>query len=175
MIKNFLNPKGHQNPFSCSIVTANLLKGVDLAYWWGCIGKCLRLQPAQQACFIPLHISSKEVFLFSNTKEAQTNIKPVNSYYQETKSLSSICPVARQAVGPTPKHPLPRCDSQWLASLAQISLDQPRITNKMRGAFCGFKWISLYIHCLPYICQTKLHTVKAVKTSLILSNKDQTF
>ena len=30
-------------------------KGVDLAYWWSCIGKGLRLQPAQQACF-PLYI-----------------------------------------------------------------------------------------------------------------------
>ena len=26
VIKNFLNPEGHQNPFSCSIVVANLLK-----------------------------------------------------------------------------------------------------------------------------------------------------
>ena len=23
---------------------------MDLAYWWSCIGKGLRLQPAQQAC-----------------------------------------------------------------------------------------------------------------------------
>ena len=35
MIKNFLNPKGHQNPFSGSKVT----KGLDLAYWQSCIGK----------------------------------------------------------------------------------------------------------------------------------------
>ena len=25
--------------------------GVDFAYWWSCIGKGLRLQPAQQACY----------------------------------------------------------------------------------------------------------------------------
>ena len=25
-------------------------EGVDLAYWWSCIGKSLRLQHAQQAC-----------------------------------------------------------------------------------------------------------------------------
>ena len=30
----------------------NFTEGVDLAYWWSCIGKGLRLQPAQQACFI---------------------------------------------------------------------------------------------------------------------------
>ena len=28
-------------------------EGVDFAYWWRCIGKGLRLQPAQQACFYP--------------------------------------------------------------------------------------------------------------------------
>ena len=51
MIKNFLNPEGHQNPFSGSKVMAILLKGMDLSNWWSCIGKGLRLQPAQQACF----------------------------------------------------------------------------------------------------------------------------
>ena len=50
VIKNFLNPKGHQNPISGSKDMAILLKGMDLAYWWSCIGKGLRLQPAQQAC-----------------------------------------------------------------------------------------------------------------------------
>ena len=44
MIKNLLNPEGHQNPISGS-------KGVDLAYWWSFIRKGLRLQPAQQAGF----------------------------------------------------------------------------------------------------------------------------
>ena len=29
----------------------NFAELVDLAYWWSCIGKSLRLQPAQQACF----------------------------------------------------------------------------------------------------------------------------
>ena len=48
MIKNFLNPRGHQNPFSGTKVKA---EGADLAYWWSCIGKGLRLEPAQQACF----------------------------------------------------------------------------------------------------------------------------
>ena len=51
MIKIFLNPEGHQNPISGSEVTAILLKGFNLVYWWSCIGKGLRLQPAQQACF----------------------------------------------------------------------------------------------------------------------------
>ena len=26
-------------------------ESVDFAYWWSCIGKGLRLEPAQQACF----------------------------------------------------------------------------------------------------------------------------
>ena len=30
-------------------------EGVDFAYWWSCIGKGLRLQPAQQACLIVIH------------------------------------------------------------------------------------------------------------------------
>ena len=33
MIKNFLNPKGHQNPFSVSKGTAILLKGWNFANW----------------------------------------------------------------------------------------------------------------------------------------------
>ena len=38
MFKSFLNHEGHQNPISGSKVTAILLKGVDLAYWWSFIG-----------------------------------------------------------------------------------------------------------------------------------------
>ena len=49
VIKNSLNPEGHQNPISGSKVMAILL--VDLAYWWSCNGKGLPLQPVQQACF----------------------------------------------------------------------------------------------------------------------------
>ena len=29
----------------------NVIERVDFAYWWSCIGKGLRLQPVQQACF----------------------------------------------------------------------------------------------------------------------------
>ena len=38
-------------------------EAVDFAYWWSCIGKGLRLQPAQQACFIVIYFS---LFYFSN-------------------------------------------------------------------------------------------------------------
>ena len=53
VIKNILNPEGHQNCMSGSEVTAILLKGCILPiakYWWSCIRKGLRLRPAQQAC-----------------------------------------------------------------------------------------------------------------------------
>ena len=50
IIKNILNPEGHQNPFSGSTVTAILLKG----FIWPIGGKSLRLQPAQQACLSDL-------------------------------------------------------------------------------------------------------------------------
>ena len=46
MIKNFLNLEGHQNPISGSKVTVILMKGLILS-----IGKGLRLQPAQLACY----------------------------------------------------------------------------------------------------------------------------
>jgi hypothetical protein len=50
MITSFLNPEGHQNPFSGSKVTAILLKG-----GFGLLVELQRggsaLQPAQQACF----------------------------------------------------------------------------------------------------------------------------
>jgi hypothetical protein len=51
VIKNFLNPKGHQPSISGSKVMVILLKGLSIAYWWSFIVKGLRLQPAQQACF----------------------------------------------------------------------------------------------------------------------------
>ena len=52
MIKNFLNPQGHQNPISGSKVTAILLKGWILPIGEASSGEGLRLQPAQQACFM---------------------------------------------------------------------------------------------------------------------------
>jgi hypothetical protein len=52
VIKNFLNPKGHQNPINGSKVTAILLKGWILAIGGASAGDGLHLQPAQQACFL---------------------------------------------------------------------------------------------------------------------------
>ena len=49
MIKNFLNPEGHQSPFSGSSY-GHFTEGVDLAYWWSLSGGGSALQPAQQAC-----------------------------------------------------------------------------------------------------------------------------
>ena len=40
-----------KNSISDSKVTTILLKG-DLAYWWSCIGMSVRMQPAQQTCFV---------------------------------------------------------------------------------------------------------------------------
>ena len=48
-VKIFLSPEGHQNLITGSTVIAVLLDGMDFTYWWICIGKGLRLQPAQQA------------------------------------------------------------------------------------------------------------------------------
>ena len=50
MIKNFLNPEGHQNPICGSKVTTILLKGWILPLGGALSGEGLRLQPAQQAC-----------------------------------------------------------------------------------------------------------------------------
>ena len=41
MTKNFLNPEGHQNPFSSSKVTAILLKGWIWPIGWASAGECL--------------------------------------------------------------------------------------------------------------------------------------
>ena len=47
VIKNFLNPKGHQNPTSAPLQWFTsygyFTEGLDLAHWWSCIGKGLRL------------------------------------------------------------------------------------------------------------------------------------
>ena len=51
VIKIFLNPEGNQTPIWGSKVKAILLKEWILPIW-SFIGKGLRLQPGQQACFI---------------------------------------------------------------------------------------------------------------------------
>ena len=50
MIKNFLNPEGHQNPIIGSKVTAILLRGGYLPIGGASAREGLLLQPAQQAC-----------------------------------------------------------------------------------------------------------------------------
>ena len=40
---------------------SNFAEWVDFAYWWSCIWKGLRLQPAQQACFC--NVSASAIFL----------------------------------------------------------------------------------------------------------------
>ena len=50
VIKNFLNPKGHQNPISGLKITVILLKRWILLIGGASAGEGLRLQPAQQAC-----------------------------------------------------------------------------------------------------------------------------
>ena len=52
VIPSFLNPKGQQNPFSGSKVTAILLKGWILPIGGASSGEGLRLQPVQQACYL---------------------------------------------------------------------------------------------------------------------------
>ena len=51
MIKNFINPEGHQNPISGSKVKAILLKGWILPIGGASSGESLRLQPPKQDCF----------------------------------------------------------------------------------------------------------------------------
>ena len=54
MIKNFLNPEGHQNPISGSEVTAILLNGWILPIGGASSGEGLCLQPTQQACIMKI-------------------------------------------------------------------------------------------------------------------------
>ena len=51
MIKNLINPEGHQNPISGSNVMAILLNGCILPFGGASAGEGQRLQLAQQACF----------------------------------------------------------------------------------------------------------------------------
>ena len=68
VIRNFLNPEGQQNPISGSKVTAILLKGWILPICGASAGECLRLQPAQQACFLIIYESNgyRSVWLLHN-------------------------------------------------------------------------------------------------------------
>ena len=61
-MKNFLNPKGHQNTIIGSKVTPILLKGWILPIGGASSGEGLGLQPVQQACFY----SCKKI-VFSDT------------------------------------------------------------------------------------------------------------
>ena len=44
--------------------SSHFTEGVDWAYWWSCIGKGLRLQPAQKAFFFAYLHSSLSLYLF---------------------------------------------------------------------------------------------------------------
>ena len=52
MIKYFLSPEAHQNLISGSKDMAILLRGCILPIGGASAGEGLRLQPAQQACFL---------------------------------------------------------------------------------------------------------------------------
>ena len=55
LVQISLNPEGYQNCVTASkVIAISLEGGGNFAYKWSCIGKCLRLQPTQQACFIYL-------------------------------------------------------------------------------------------------------------------------
>ena len=59
VIKNFLNPEGHQNPISSLKITRILRKGWILPLGRASSGEGLRLQPAQQACLVAEYIVSQ--------------------------------------------------------------------------------------------------------------------
>ena len=50
MIKN--GAFSHKIDYVKNFSDGDFAEWVDFAYWWSCIGKGLRLHPAQQACFI---------------------------------------------------------------------------------------------------------------------------
>ena len=58
VIKNFLNPEGHQNPITGSEITAILLIGWILPIDGASAGEGLRLQSSQQACFYSAALES---------------------------------------------------------------------------------------------------------------------
>ena len=59
VIKNSLNPEGHQIPISGSKVTAILLKGWILPTGGASVEEGLCLQPGQQACFFRISNDTK--------------------------------------------------------------------------------------------------------------------
>ena len=61
IFSEILNLEGHHN--RCTLV--------DFAYWWSCIRKGLRLQPAQQACFL------------TGTKSYHNKVTPVRALHAE--------------------------------------------------------------------------------------------
>ena len=67
MIKNFLNPKGHQNPIDGSKVTAILLRGWILPIGAASAGEGLRLQRAQQACLYLILLAVDRVQVSDHT------------------------------------------------------------------------------------------------------------
>ena len=50
-MKNFLYPKRASKLHQWFKNYGYFTEGVNFDYWWSCIGKVLRLQPAQQACY----------------------------------------------------------------------------------------------------------------------------
>ena len=83
LMKSFLNPEGHENR-----IIGHFTKGVDFAYWWSCIKKCLRLMPAQQAC-LNLFLSFKlkvNIYLDTNVLIAFFGVTD-NTFYNFTTNI----------------------------------------------------------------------------------------
>ena len=95
VIKNFLNPDGHQNPITSSKVTAILLKRWILPYGGASAREGLRLQPVQQACFIYYRVLTRP-----RAKETsiQVDVDVLRDYSVKTTSRnievnSSVCQI----------------------------------------------------------------------------------
>ena len=80
MIKNFLKRFKSYSHFT---------EGVDFACWWSCIGKGLRLQATQQACFnyfcldvIIVQVRIAENILWFQSKFFSSKIGCKNVYYK---------------------------------------------------------------------------------------------
>ena len=77
----------------------NFAKCVDFAYWWGCIGKGLRLQHAQQACFNST-ICNPTTTAFQNTLTDDLNLSSSrSSLHANLVQWNSLHP--KKAVLPT--------------------------------------------------------------------------
>ena len=134
MIKNFLNPEGHQNQINGSKVTTIFTEGVNSAYWWSFSVGGSAINGATQSSFCVFW----KLFIFKNQIKKLCPIK-----YPETLKIE-CCNRFIYILWPV------YCKNlSWEPNVKQLSLFSH--ISASRHNFSSIKWAEMILKCLEFL------------------------